>query len=125
MHAWPPDTSRRYLKRVVGLPGDTIAMAKGVLLVNGRRVVEPYAWHADSTPAQPVPEMSWMREFSVVSAQRHQNRAATRNDWGPIVVPPDAWFVLGDNRDSSLDSRYWGFVSAGQLLGRVVPRSAP
>jgi signal peptidase I len=119
MYAWPPDTARRFIKRVAGLPGDTLGMVRGTVVLNGAPVREPYAWHADSAPAPTVPEMVWMRKHALRGAITE----ATRNDWGPIVVPRSAWFLLGDNRDNSLDSRYWGFVSAGQLLGKV--SSAP
>ena len=96
-HAYPPEPSKQFVKRLVGLPGDTLAMVAGRLRRNGRTVDEPYAWHEEPLDG---PDR-------------------TRNDWGPLVVPDGKFFVLGDNRDSSLDSRYWGFVAADQLLGEV------
>jgi signal peptidase I len=74
------DPSLRLLKRVIGLPGDTVAMQAGVLIRNGLR-----------------PDL---------------------HDWGPLVVPPDSLFLLGDNRDASYDGRYYGFVPRQNLLGR-------
>jgi signal peptidase I len=94
-HRWPPDPSKIFAKRVAGAPGDTIEMRLGKLRVNGREIVEPYAWHAE-------PDVD-----------------PSRNTWGPILLPPGQFFVLGDNRDNSLDSRYWGLLPADDIIGRA------
>jgi signal peptidase I len=78
-----------YLKRVVGLPGERIAIERGAVRVNGAKLAEPYVRFADD------------RSF------------------GTVTVPPNAYYVLGDNRPMSEDSRTWGFVPASDLIGRA------
>ena len=85
----------KVVKRLVGMPGDTLAMESGVLYRNGKRVEEPWAVHTDPARAEdPI------------------------QDWGPIVVPQDSFFMMGDNRDSSYDGRYWGFLPRENVRGR-------
>ena len=122
-HAWPVDTTRRYLKRVIGLPGDTLGMRGGTVWLNGQPLAEPYAWHAEPAGDPIVPEMDWQRRY--LQAPTSNTQAPSRNNWGPLVVPAGSYFVLGDNRDNSLDSRYWGFLTASHILGRVVVDGAP
>lgn len=86
---WPVDPDKAFVKRLVGLPGDTLVMRAGALQRNGEPVPEPYVTAGTSG----------------------------RDDWGPLVVPPRHFFVLGDNRANSLDSRSWGFVPDRLLRG--------
>jgi signal peptidase I len=79
-----------YLKRVIGIPGDRIEIRRGTVFVNGSELVEPYVRFRDA-----------------------RSMAA-------LVVPADAYFVLGDNRANSDDSRFWGFVPAPDVIGRAV-----
>jgi signal peptidase I len=119
-HNWPPDRSKRFVKRVVGVPGDTLAMIGGRLQVNHRAVAEPYAWLEDSTVDPVADEFRWQRAYLVGSARGDTTRYnPSRDNWGPILVPRAMYFVLGDNRDNSLDSRYWGFLPAEDIFGEV------
>lgn len=113
---YPMDLSQTFVKRVVGLPGDRLRLVDKKLILNGQTVDEPYVIHRtayidqyrDNFPGQPntpVPE----RALEML----RQN--AVRNE---IVVPPNNYFAMGDNRDQSLDSRYWGFVPRENIIGK-------
>lgn len=117
-----PGDATQQLKRVVGLPGDTIAMKDAVVQLNGQALREPYASKADpSDSTDPVAdEFRWQRPYVIGTAAVDTSRyVPSRDNWGPLVVPPNHYFVLGDLRDESLDSRYLGFVAASQIVGRV------
>lgn len=130
---WPEDRSKNFVKRLVGLPGDTLAMRDGVLVVNGRSQRERYVTHSEPGSDPAGEEFRWQRDYLVRSALASDGVARggdgndgaadagyhpSRNNWGPLIVPAKSFFVLGDNRDNSLDSRYWGFVPDSLLLGR-------
>ena len=119
---WPVDPSKSFVKRLVGLPGDTLSMAGGVLSRNGTPQREPYVSHTDPGVDPTHDDFRWQRSYlvhAVEAAGRPFGNVyrPSRDNWGPIVVPPTHMFVLGDNRDSSLDSRYWGFVADSLLRG--------
>jgi signal peptidase I len=115
---FPPDPDQDLVKRVVGLPGDRLRLHKGILFLNGLPLVEPYATHSpfdfnsfrDTFPdfhaTDPSLDPLWW------ATMRRIVRA------GELTVPPDEVFVLGDNRDNSEDSRYWGFVPTRNMVGR-------
>lgn len=107
------------VKRLVGLPGDTLRMVRGQLYVNGVRENGDYIRHTDPQGDGYHPWMRWQHEYLADTGLASDYRP-TRDDWGPLVVPEDRYFVLGDNRDESLDSRYWGFVGPEELKGRAV-----
>jgi signal peptidase I len=107
------------VKRLVGMPGDTLRMRGGRLYINGEVQSEPYARHSDPNGDGGHPWMEWQAAFLTDSAAAHPYYP-TRDAWGPIVVPDEKFFVLGDNRDESLDSRYWGFIERSQIKGRAV-----
>ena len=105
------------VKRLVGMPGDTLEMRGGVLYVNGEPQDEPYVV-ATRRPDDFDRSMLWQREF-LVGGTRDDYRP-TRDNWGPIAIPPGYYFMLGDNRDSSLDSRYWGLLEGWRFEGRAI-----
>jgi len=119
---WPVDPSRNFVKRLVGLPGDTLSMRDGVLVRNQVPQVEKYITHVEPNVDPVNEDFRWQRGYVVntanaADASRADGYNPSRNNWGPIVVPPQHMFVLGDNRDNSLDSRYWGFVPDSLLRG--------
>lgn len=120
---FPSDPSKNFVKRLVGLPGDTLSMRDGELLRNGTRLQETYAAHTEPGVDPVTEEFRWQRGHMVRTAvaagapDDEPGYRPSRNNWGPLVVPERHFFVLGDNRDNSLDSRYWGFVPDSLLRG--------
>ncbi len=114
----PHEPDLMLIKRLVGLPGDTLEMRERVLYVNGDALDEPYAVHTD-VGDEVHPWMSWQRDY-LANGRDPRTYAPTRDNWGPIVVPEDRYFMLGDNREHSLDSRYWGLLEGWRLEGRAV-----
>jgi signal peptidase I len=110
------NSSRTLVKRLVGMPGDTLEMKEGVLLVNGLRRTETYASHSAPEVDRVEESFRWQRQF-VLKADARMGYYPSRNNWGPILVPGKKYFVLGDNRDNSSDSRYWGFVPDSLVKG--------
>jgi signal peptidase I len=114
----PHEEDLKLVKRLMGLPGDTIEMRNKTFYVNGEALDEPYARFAD-TLDDVHPWMSWQEEFLLPTGDNGAY-SPTRDNWGPLVIPEDRYFMLGDNRDTSLDSRYWGFLEGWRLEGRAV-----
>ncbi len=109
----PHEPRQRYVKRVIGVPGDTVEMRERTVFVNGTAVAEPFAVYSREGDVR-ARSMDWQCGYAVgASACR-----PTRDAWGPIGLPPDRYLVLGDNRNDSEDSRYWGFVERDALMGR-------
>ena len=113
---WPEDPRKHFVKRLVGLPGDTLEMRQGVLWRNGIAQRERYAQQLPDLLDGTVLAFAWQRDHLLPSADG-SHYLPSRDDWGPLVVAPRSYFVLGDNRDNSLDSRYWGFVPDSLIRG--------
>jgi signal peptidase I len=101
---FPYGADRDFIKRVIGLPGETVEMRHKKVYVNGQPIEEPYV-HFLTPPS---------------SADQEVTSADVQEHFDPIPVPPDSYFVMGDNRDNSQDSRYWGFVPRGYVKGRAL-----
>ena len=104
------------IKRVVGMPGDTLEMRDKALLIDGDAYDEPYV-ETLGVRDDYDPQMSWQNDH-LVGGPRDGYRP-TPDNWGPLVVPPDHYFMLGDYRDDSLDSRVWGFLEGWRFKGRA------
>jgi signal peptidase I len=115
-HDVPPEP---IVKRLIGEPGDTLEMRAGTVFVNGSPLNEPYAQHIDPTGDDVVDAaLLWQRRH-LVQGTHSDEYFPSRENWGPIVVPGGTYFMLGDNRDKSNDSRYWGFVTREEIIGRA------
>ena len=115
---WPVDPSKNFVKRLVGVPGDTLMMSAGELYVNGVHQRERYVSHSEPDMDPTAIDFEWQKKYLVKTAEAASGPPPSRNNWGPLVVPKDEYFVLGDNRDNSLDSRYWQFVPDSLIRGR-------
>jgi signal peptidase I len=114
----PHEQDLKLVKRLMGLPGDTVEMRDKAFYVNGEPLNEPYVRLLDSRD-DVHPWMSWQEEFALTDGSNGPY-TPTRDNWGPLVIPPDRYFMLGDNRDTSLDGRYWGFLEGWRIEGRAV-----
>ena len=115
---YPVDPTQYFVKRVIGLPGDRIRLENKMVFVNGSLLRENYVIHS-------MPNLEMYRDDFPLHAgmppdvdRRWRRELARHVDRGELVVPPGQYFVMGDNRDQSLDSRYWGFVPRGNIMGR-------
>jgi signal peptidase I len=112
---YPMDVTQTYVKRAIGVPGDRIRVENKQVYRNGHKLDEPYVYHKtdyvdsyrDNFPGEPNAPIS--------NAAREMLTSAVN---GEVVVPPDCYFAMGDNRDSSFDSRYWGFVPGANIIGK-------
>jgi signal peptidase I len=100
---YPDEPERDFIKRVIGLPGETIELRAKKVYVDGKPLDEPYVHFLE--PASDAQEIT---SFDV------------RERYGPVTVPPNQYFVMGDNRDNSQDSRYWGFLPRHYIKGRAL-----
>jgi signal peptidase I len=107
----------KLVKRLLGLPGDTLEMRGKKLFVNGEPLTEPYARYEGDGQDFTDSTMAWQRDY-LVSTVDSRTYEPTRDTWGPLVVPEGHYLMLGDNRDSSYDSRYWGPLAQWRIEGR-------
>jgi signal peptidase I len=115
---FPVDASQFLVKRVIGMPGDHVRLRNRTVYVNGDPLQEGYAVHKQWMPDGYRDNFPNQRGYSrdIDSHWRYQLSNYVNN--GEVVVPEGHYFVLGDNRDNSLDSRYWGFVPRANIVGR-------
>lgn len=96
---YPQDEGRDFIKRVIGLPGDKVEVREKQVYINDQPLTEPYAIHLDPTTLD--------------------NPGSSRDNFGPVVVAPGHLFMMGDNRDYSMDSRFWGFLDVKKIRGKA------
>ena len=113
---YPVDINQTFVKRCIGVPGDRIRLVNKQLILNGKQVYEPYVYHKteyidsyrDNFPSEPNAHLLGSAPDMLLNHVQD----------GDVVVPPGDYFAMGDNRDSSLDSRYWGFVPRDNIIGK-------
>jgi signal peptidase I len=117
---FPFEDHPHYVKRAIGLPGDRIRIISGQVYINGKRLAEPYVVHDPLTQDPVVDNFPPADPYTVRIGLRQEWAAEIMNyvNDGELVVPPDHFFMMGDNRDQSMDSRYWGFVDRDAIIGR-------
>ncbi len=115
---YPVDPRQTFVKRVIGIPGDHIRLVDKQVIRNGRRLVEPYVRH-DTAHADAYRDNSPGAPNNLLPAQG-VDMIDHHVSGGEVIVPEGSLFVLGDNRDDSLDSRYWGFVPRANVIGQPV-----
>ena len=113
---YPMDIRQNFVKRVIGVPGDHIRIVDKVVYVNGKALVEPYTQHVDSRMEPYRDNFPAPPNGPVADRAQEMLSAQVRN--GELVVPPGNYFAMGDNRENSLDSRYWGFVPRENIIGK-------
>lgn len=126
----PYEMSKTLVKRVIGVPGDHIKMVDQVLYRNGKPIYEPYVYHkyGPGMAGANFPSGDYVRNDDIPGAapaviERNRLQRAMLSQHvvnGEVVVPPGAYFAMGDNRDNSLDSRYWGFVPRDFISGKPI-----
>ena len=113
---YPMDIRQNFVKRVIGLPGDHIRIQDKVVYVNGKALTEPYTQHIDPR-VEPYRDNFPSQPYGPVADRAQQMLAANVSN-GELVVPAENYFAMGDNRENSLDSRYWGFVPRENIIGK-------
>jgi signal peptidase I len=103
---YPVEPDRDFIKRVIGLPGETLELKAKKIYINGTPLDEPYV-HFLEEPGR-HPDLSEVTSSDV------------RENYGPVTVPPNQYFMMGDNRDNSADSRYWGFMPRDYVKGKAL-----
>jgi signal peptidase I len=113
---YPVNIRENYIKRVIGTPGDRLKLVDKNLFLNGKKMEEPYVVH--KTPYIDSYRDNFPSAPNAMLYPGAQKMLADNVKDGELVVPADHYFVMGDNRDNSLDSRYWGFVPRENIIGK-------
>ena len=113
---YPEDVRQTYVKRVIGLPGDHIRLVNKQVIRNGHRLIEPYTQHVD--PSLEAYRDNFPNGPPYLVTARGHDMLENHMVNGEIVVPPDSFFAMGDNRENSADSRFWGFVPRNYVVGK-------
>ena len=103
---YPKDPDRDFVKRTIGLPGETVELRRKKIYINGKLLDEPYVRFL-----YPLTDNDTALDFS---------DSGKLVNYGPVVVPPDGYFMMGDNRDNSEDSRWWGFMPRSYVKGKAL-----
>ncbi|HJX34388.1 MAG TPA: signal peptidase I [Desulfatiglandales bacterium] len=114
---WPKDESKDFIKRVIGIEGDIIEIRNDILYINGQKVLTEYVEKYNDND---ISEADRYEEYLGDKKHYILDQYVKYEDFGPITVPENSVFVMGDNRDNSQDSRYWGFVTLNKIKGKAL-----
>jgi signal peptidase I len=103
---YPEDPERDFIKRIIGLPGETVELREKVVFIDGKRLDEPY--------------VHFLEPPGTDSGFHEVTSSDVRERYGPVTVPANQYFAMGDNRDNSQDSRYWGFLPREYIKGKAL-----
>jgi signal peptidase I len=119
---WPPNTSYDFIKRVIGIPGDQISYINKELYVNGEKIPQSFYQETQATDGQGESWSVMEKNEDLLGVKHHIyiDKRKWSHDFNNIEVPKGMYFVMGDNRDDSADSRFWGFVPEQNIVGKAV-----
>ena len=119
---WPPNPSFNFIKRVIGLPGDKISYIHKELFVNGQKIPQEYFQNNTAFDESGNEWQAIEKQENLLGVKHHIyiDEAKSSHDFQEISVPEGMYFVMGDNRDDSADSRYWGFVPEQNIVGQAM-----
>lgn len=119
---WPPNPSYNFIKRVIGLPGDKISYINKELFVNGQKIPQEFVQNSFALDESGMEWKAQEKREDLLGVKHniYIDAAKSSRDFHDVLVPPGMYFVMGDNRDDSADSRYWGFVPDTNIVGKAV-----
>jgi signal peptidase I len=119
---WPANPSVDFIKRVIGLPGDRISYINKELVVNGQKIPQEFLQNNQAQDNNGGEWQATEKQEDLLGVKHHIyiDPAKSNRDYRDIVVPSGMYFVMGDNRDDSADSRFWGFVPEKNIVGKAI-----
>ncbi len=116
---YPIDPNIDFIKRIIALPGEEVEVRNNQVFINGKPLPLIEVGRGEENGVRKVIYEEVLPEGKKHKVQFYEDFPFSKRDFGPVVVPPNHYFVMGDNRDNSEDSRYWGFVPRENIVGKA------